>query len=126
MSPKRILVIDDEPDVVMTLAMRLKVNGYEIISAADGEEGLEKAKSGNPDLIICDWVLPKLDGCEVCKRLKQDPAYSKIPIILCTAKAEEKDKDLAKESGAEAYVTKPYDAKNLLSIMRDLIEKSAS
>ena len=119
--PKRILVVDDEVDLVETLTFRLEANGYEVIKAYDGQAGLDLAKKGNPDLIILDLMLPKLDGYKVCRMLKFDEKYKKIPIILFTARAQESDKKMGVEVGADAYITKPFDPQVLLAKIKQLL-----
>lgn len=122
---KRILIVDDEPNIVTVVAARLKGNGYEVIQAQDGLAGLELAKKEKPDLIILDLMLPKLDGYKVCNLLKKDSRYAGIPIILFTAKAQEDDKRMGEEAGADAYVMKPYDPKVLLAQIQELLEKNS-
>lgn len=119
---KKILVVDDEKDLVETLTFRLEANNYEVIKAYDGQEGLEKAHTQKPDLIILDLMLPKMDGYKVCSFLKHDIKYKNIPIILFTARAQESDQKMGKEVGADAYVTKPFDPVVLLSKMAELLK----
>lgn len=118
---KRILLIEDEKDLIMTVSFRLKNEGYEVITALDGEDGLDKAKKLKPDLILLDLMLPKLNGYKVCGFLKSDVRYKKIPIIIFTARAQEADKKLCQELGAEAYITKPFEPEALLEKMRELL-----
>lgn len=118
---KKILIIDDETGLVEMLKMRLEANGYEVISAYDGQEGLEKAKSENPDLIILDLMLPKLDGYKVCRMLKFDDKYKKIPIIMFSARTQDADKKMGMEVGADDYVTKPFEPKDLLDRIKKLL-----
>ncbi len=122
MVKKRILVVDDEAQMVDMIKMRLEANGYEVISAYDGQEALEVAKSENPDLIILDLMLPKMDGYKVCGLLKADVRYNKIPIIIFTAKAQEADIILGKEVGADAYITKPFESQTLLLRIKELFK----
>ena len=121
MDKKRILVVDDEKELVMMLKTRLEANQYEVLCAYDGQEGLEKARSEKPDLIILDLMLPKMDGYRVCGLLKKDARYVQIPIVLFTAKGREEDRKLGEEVGADAYVTKPFEAQILLGKIRELI-----
>jgi len=123
MDSKKILVVDDERDLVETLTFRLKASGYDIIAAFDGQEALEKAKKENPDLIILDLMLPKMDGYKVCGLLKADTRYNKIPIILFTAKAQAEDRKLGEEVGANAYIIKPFDPQVLLSKIKELLKE---
>ena len=117
---KRILVIDDEPELVKAIEIRLKAAGYEILTACDGKEGLDKAQKEKPDLIILDLMLPKMDGYKVCGLLKKDNRYAKIPIILFSARAQKEDIELGGELGADAYITKPFDSGILLGKIKEL------
>ena len=119
---KKLLVVDDEKELVDLLRIRLEMNGYEVVTAYDGQEGLEKAKAEKPDLIILDLMLPKMDGYKVCALLKKDNRFNHIPIILFTAKAQEADIKLGQEVGAEGYLTKPYIPETLLAEIRRLLE----
>ena len=121
----RVLIVDDEPSILKMVGKRLEVEGFEVQVAMDGQEGLAKAQAEPPDLIILDLMLPKLNGYEVCTRLKQDVQYRKIPIMLFTAKAQPKDEQLGLECGADAYLRKPFQAKELVDKLRSLLAKSA-
>ena len=121
MMAKRILIVDDEVQLVEMVKMRLEAAGYEVISAYDGREGFDKAKKDKPDLIILDLMLPKMDGYKVCGLLKNDARYNKIPIIMFTARVQEEDMRLGKDLGAEEYVTKPFDPKTLLLKIKKLL-----
>jgi DNA-binding response OmpR family regulator len=126
MKPK-ILVVDDEPDAVEMLEFNLKSNGYDVVTAADGEEALTKARSVLPNLIVLDLMLPEVDGMEVCKILRRDQRTSGIPIIMLTAKAAEIDRVLGLELGADDYVTKPFSIRELvLRVKRLLRTETAS
>jgi DNA-binding response OmpR family regulator len=120
---KKILVVDDEPDVASLLTLMLKSQGYEVVAASDGQEALEKARAENPDLILLDVMLPRLDGYKVARMLKFDENYSHIPIIMLTAKIQEKDKQTGMEMGANDYVTKPFDTAILLAKIKDILAK---
>ena len=119
---KRILVVDDERALVDMMTMRLEANNYEVLSAYDGREALEKAKKETPDLIILDLMLPKMDGYKVCGLLKKDFRYAKIPIIIFTAKAQEEDVKMGEEVGANAYITKPFEPQALLGKISELLK----
>ncbi|MFC1508160.1 response regulator transcription factor [Candidatus Omnitrophota bacterium] len=121
MDKKRILLVDDEEDLRNMLKFRLEATSYDVIEAADGQEGLSKARTERPDLIILDLMLPKIDGFKVCRMLKFDEKYKAIPIIMFTARAQKQDQDLGKEMGADAYVTKPFDPGILLGKIKELI-----
>jgi len=117
---KKILIVDDEPSLVMLVSTRLKTHGYEVISAGDGQTGLDMAKKEKPDLIILDLMLPKMDGYKVCGLLKKDTRYSKIPIILFSARDQEEDKIQGMELGANAYIAKPFTPQILLEKIEEL------
>ena len=121
MQNKKILVVDDERDLVETLTFRLEASNYEVLSAYDGQEGLEKARAEKPDLIILDLMLPKIDGYKVCRMLKFDEKYKNIPIILFTARAQETDKQMGEDVGADAYITKPFEPQVLLEKVKELL-----
>jgi DNA-binding response OmpR family regulator len=91
------------------------LEGFQVLAAYNGEEGLNQARSENPDLILLDLMLPKLDGYKVCRLLKFDERYKHIPIFMLTAKTQEKDKILGKETGADEYLTKPFDIDELIA-----------
>ena len=117
----RILVVDDEPALLMMAQKRLQVAGYDVLTASDGRTGLAKAQQDKPDLIILDLMLPELNGFEVCILLKQDTRYQDIPIVMFSARTQEKDKQTGMECGADAYITKPYELENLLGRVRALL-----
>ena len=118
---KRVLIIEDEYSASKFLTMRLKNLGFIVSAAFDGMAGLKEATETIPDLIILDLMLPKMDGYKVCGLLKNDARYSKIPIIMFTARVQEEDERLGKDLGAEEYVTKPFDPKLLLSKIKELL-----
>ena len=120
---KRILIVEDEKAMVDMLTIRLAKDGnYEIISAYDGQEGLQMAQKQNPDLIILDLMLPKLDGYKVCRMLKFSDIHKNIPIIIYSARTQEHDKKLAQECGADAYIPKTLGQ----SVLVDKIKKILS
>ena len=117
----RILLVDDEPDLVKLVSVRLVSAGYDIVTAYDGQQALEQVKLQKPSLIILDLMLPKLDGYKVCRLLKFDERYKNIPILIFTARAQVEDIQLATHCGADAYLTKPFDAKMLLDKLKELL-----
>ncbi len=117
----KILLVDDEPSIVKMVGKRLEVEGFEVLIAVDGQDGLTKARAESPDLIVLDLMLPQLNGYEVCTMLKQDTRYQHIPIVLFTAKAQDKDEKLGMECGANAYVRKPFRAQELMEKIRSLL-----
>ena len=122
MLKKKILIVDDEVDLVEMVALRLEASDFEVIKAYDGQEGLDKARNEKPDLIVLDLMLPKIDGYKVCRMLKFDEKYKNIPIILFTAKVQEADKKLGVDVGADAYVTKPFESSELLNKISQLLK----
>lgn len=121
----RVLLVDDEPSIVKMVGKRLEVEGFQVAVAFDGQDGLAKARAESPDLIILDLMLPRLNGYEVCSMLKQDARYRKIPIVLFTAKTQEKDEKLGMECGADAFIRKPFKAPELMGKIRDLLSAAA-
>ena len=120
--PRRILLVDDEPNIVKMVGKRLEVEGFEVLTALDGQDGLLKAQTLRPDLIILDLMLPKLNGYEVCRLLKFDQKFQHIPVIMFTARTQQQDEQLGRECGADAYVRKPFKAPELLALIRGLLE----
>ena len=126
MNKKRILLVDDERDMVFAVKLQLEAEGFDVLTAADGQEALDKARRENPDLIILDLMLPKMDGYKVCRMLKFDKKYKKIPIIIFTARIQQSDEKLGYEVGADVYLTKPFEPKTLLAKIQELLKKSES
>ncbi len=109
---RKVLIVDDEKNIVDIIAFNLKKEGFQIMKAADGEEGLKKALEEKPDLILLDIMMPKMDGYETCKKIRES---MQTPIIMLTARAEEVDKVLGLELGADDYVTKPFGIRELVA-----------
>src|SRR5712692_3046217 len=107
--PPRILIVDDTPANLHILQLRLAANGYEIITAADGEEAIAAARQHQPDLILLDVMMPKMDGIQVCRKLRADPSLPFTPIIMVTAKTDSRDVVAGLEAGGDEYLTKPVD-----------------
>ncbi len=118
---KRILLVEDEPDLIKLTVFRLKKAGYEVITATDGGQGLETADRQRPDLILLDLGLPVIDGYEVCRRLKSDEKLKDIPVLIMTASIE-RIKDKVKEIGADGFVLKPFEPQDLLSAIKKFLE----
>ena len=121
MDKKRILIVDDEKDFVTTMLALLQNQGYEVLSAFDGIDGLQKIKSNTVDLIVLDVMMPRLDGYKVCRMIKFDKKYKGIPIVMLTARVHEEDVKLGEEVGADAYVTKPIKPEILLDRIKNLL-----
>jgi DNA-binding response OmpR family regulator len=118
---KTILVVDDEPTLVATLKYNLERESFRVLEAADGEAALEAARSGRPDLIVLDLMLPGLSGLEVCRILRKE---TRVPIIMLTAKDAEVDKIVGLETGADDYVTKPFGMPELMARVRALLRRA--
>jgi two-component system phosphate regulon response regulator PhoB len=122
----KILLIEDEPSQVELIHYNLKAEGYEVLVASDGEEGLELALEEIPDLILLDWMLPKVSGIEVCRQLRRSKITREIPIIMLTARSEESDKIRGLDIGADDYITKPYSIKELLARVRATMRRPSA
>lgn len=121
MLKKKILVVDDEPNIIAMLKNRLTANGYEVVTAMDGMDALDMARSESPDLIILDVMLPRMDGYKVCAMLKFDVQYMSTPIIMLTARAHESDRKTAEDLGVEDYIVKPFDGKQLVERVNQVL-----
>jgi two-component system phosphate regulon response regulator PhoB len=121
---QKILVVDDEAEAVELVAFNLKQAGFDVLSAADGEEAVRKAKANLPALVVLDLMLPEIDGLEVCKLLRRDGATAKIPILMLTAKAAEIDRVLGLEIGADDYVTKPFSPRELILRIKKILGRA--
>ncbi len=119
---RRILIVDDEADLVEALKLRLETGGYEVVTALDGAEGLTKAKGDKPALILLDIMMPKLNGYQVCRELKSDAKCKDIPVVMLTAKAQQTDKFWGQEVGADGYITKPFEFSALLTIIEKYLK----
>lgn len=122
----RILLVDDEPNILKMVGKRLEVEGFEVLLATDGRQALTRVELDAPQCIILDVMLPQLNGYEVCAKLKQDPRHQHIPIILFSARAQEKDEQLGMACGANAYVRKPFQAQELVGHIRALVRPPPS
>ena len=121
---RKILVVDDEPVLVETIAYNLEQAGYQVLTAADGGSALEAARRETPDLVILDLMLPEMDGLEVCRQLRREHTTATIPIMMLTAKGDEIDKVVGLEVGADDYVTKPFGRRELLARVRALLRRA--
>ena len=122
-APKKILIVEDERDILQLVKLYLEKEGFRTITATTGTEGLNSAKQDKPDLIVLDLMLPEIDGLEVCKRLRSAPETAMLPIIMLTAKAEESDQVIGLELGADDYVTKPFSPKALVARVKALFRR---
>jgi DNA-binding response OmpR family regulator len=116
-----VLVVEDEPSLASTLSYNLRKNGFNVTSASDGVAALQAARRDNPDVIVLDLMLPKMDGLEVCRRIRAD---SDVPILMLTAKTEELDRVVGLEVGADDYLTKPFSMRELMARIRALLRRA--
>ena len=123
MTNKKIHIVDDEQDIVETLKFVFEAEGLNCITAYDGEEALNKAKTENPDLIILDVMLPKINGYKVCRLLKFDTKYKNIPILMVTARSQDEDKLIGEETGADEYITKPFDIDEVINLAKQYLNR---
>lgn len=119
-----VLIVDDEPDVVDLLVYHLKKAGYRTITAGNGSSALQKARAELPVLVVLDLMLPELDGNEVCKQLKADPKTHSIPILMLTARAEETDRIVGLELGADDYVVKPFSPREVVLRVKTILRRT--
>ena len=122
--PSRVLIVEDEPDIRALLAFHLEREGYQVARAASGADALRQVRAARPDLVLLDLMLPEMDGLEVCRRLRQDPATAALPIVMLTAKGEEVDRVLGLELGGDDYVTKPFSPRELVSRVKAVLRRS--
>ncbi len=115
-----VLVADDNADIRNLLATRLRTRGFDVVEAADGQEALDAALAQTPDIALLDWVMPVIQGHELCVKLKTDPATETIPVVMLTARGEESDRLLGLDLGADAYLVKPFDIEELVATIRRL------
>jgi len=118
---KKILVVEDDPVALRLVEYTLGQGGYQVVTAANGLEGMRKARQENPDLIILDVMLPGLDGFEVCHRLRSEPETSHVPVIMLSAKAQEVDKATGLKTGADYYITKPAAPSEIMNKVETLL-----
>ena len=121
MAKQKILVVDDDKAILEMVKFALESEGFEVATATDGDEALNKVSKEKPDLIILDVMMPGIDGFEVCRHLKFDPQYQNVPVIILTAKTEDIDKMTGLEIGADEYITKPFDTKQLIKSVEETL-----
>ncbi len=119
----RVLVVDDDAPIRLLCRVNLEAEGMEVIEAADGTDGLEKARSASPDVVLLDVMLPKLDGWRLAEALLEDPATGEIPIVFLTARAELRDQARGLELGGIDYITKPFNPVELADVIRELLDR---
>jgi two-component system phosphate regulon response regulator PhoB len=122
---ERVLIVDDEPDLLELVRFQLEQAGFEVETAPDGRVGLEAIRRRRPALVVLDWMLPDLPGTEVCRQLRADPELRDLPVLLLTAKAEEIDRVVGFEIGADDYVTKPFSPRELVLRVQAILRRAA-
>ena len=120
----KVLVIDDDPVIVQLLRVNFEIEGFQVVSAADGREGFEKAKSTRPDLVLSDIMMPRMDGLELVAQLKAHAATRSLPIILLSAKAQNAEVQQGLDAGADDYVTKPFDPLELIDRVNAVLARA--
>lgn len=119
----RILVIDDSPTILYMVTNMIAQGGHETITATNGEQALKMAINQQPDLVLLDVILPRLNGYEVCRQLKSTPQTADIPVVMITSKTKDKDRKWGMEQGADDYITKPFDADDLLDVIKRFVHR---
>ena len=120
--PKKILAVDDEKHIVRLVQVNLERAGYEVVTAFDGKEALDKVRDENPDLVVLDVMMPYMDGFEVLQTLRRNPETRDIPVIMLTAKAQDQDVFKGWQSGVDCYLTKPFNPMELLSFVKRIFD----
>lgn len=123
MAKEKILIVEDEPDIVRMLEYNLKKEGFRTVCASGGGEGLRRVEREHPDIVLLDLMLPEIDGLEVCRRLRQNPDTAGIPVIMLTAKGRETDKIVGLELGADDYITKPFSVAELIARIKAVLRR---
>lgn len=122
--PKKVLIVDDDKDIVMLLSLHMEMAGFEPLSALDGRKALSAAANNRISLVVLDLMLPEFDGWEVCRCLKHNDSTKNIPVIILSALTDESSKARAVQAGADEYMTKPFSPKELVSRVNDLIRRT--
>jgi two-component system phosphate regulon response regulator PhoB len=123
----KVLVIDDEPFILMMLEDKLKRSGFAVVTSRESVNALELVRKERPDVIVLDWMMPEISGIEICRQLKADPELSSIPVFMLTAKGQEEDEKKGMKTGANRYITKPFSPKALVEIIeKELKDRNIS
>ncbi len=121
---RRVLIVDDEPNIVTSLEFLMRGDDYEVRVARNGEEALQLAESFRPDIVVLDVMMPQRSGFEVCQKIRENPILGDVKIIMLTAKGRDVEKEKGLDLGANAYVTKPFSTKELMNTVRGLLPRS--
>ena len=122
MSTKTVLIADDEVDIVETVKFMLESEGFEVLTAFDGEEALKLARTAIPDIILLDVMMPKINGYKVSRLLKFDKKFQNIPILMVTARSQEEDRLIGEETGADEYITKPFEISEVIDLINKYLQ----
>lgn len=122
----RVLVVDDDPQVLKLLRVNFELEGFEVMSATNGEEALELVRGDTPDVVVCDVMMPGIDGLEVVRRLRAHPDTVSLPLVVVSAKAQQADVRAGLKLGADEYVTKPFDPAELIEIVQRLLDERST
>ena len=125
MDKKKILIVDDEPDILRLISLRLRKLGYDVLTAVDGKEALDAIRNENPDLVLLDLLIPFMNGAEVCEQVKNDKTLKHIPIILFTAHGDTMAAEKTKKLGAEDYIVKPFVLEELTDKVKEILAQGA-
>ncbi len=125
MDKKKILIVDDEPDILRLISLRLRKLGYDVLTAVDGKEALDAIRNENPDLVLLDLLIPFMNGAEVCEQVKNDKTLKHIPIILFTAHSDTMTAEKTKKLGAEDYIVKPFVLEELTDKVKEILAQGA-
>ncbi len=120
----KVLVVEDSPPQREMITALLKDSGLSVTSASDGVEALEQIQGARPDIVVLDIVMPRMNGYELCRRLKSDPATQEVPVVMCSTKGEEFDRYWGMRQGADAYIAKPFQPQELVGTVKQLLRKS--
>jgi DNA-binding response OmpR family regulator len=123
-APAGVLIVDDDPDIRSLVTYRLTASGYEVIRADDEEAGLAAAREHAPDLVLVDWMMPRLIGVEMCSRLRADPSLAGIPVVLLTARTDDVALRGGWQAGIDEYITKPFSPRELVTRIQDILSRS--
>ena len=122
----RILIVEDEPDVLLLLENRVRGAGHDVVSATNGEEGLTLVATEKPDLVVLDWMMPRRDGIDVCEEFRASDPDHQIKVLMLTARSQQSDVDRAMAAGADDYIVKPFSSRDLIERIQALIEGRAA
>ncbi|TMG74884.1 MAG: response regulator [Betaproteobacteria bacterium] len=121
---RRVLIVDDEPNIVTSLEFLMRGDDYEVLVARNGEEALQLAESFRPDIVVLDVMMPQRSGFEVCQKIRENPVLGDVKIVMLTAKGRDVEKEKGLYLGANAYITKPFSTKELMNTVRGLLPRS--